>query len=525
MLQTFRAKALLTLVSFFFIGGISVYLLISNDYKKIATKNAGSSLTMLSHSIFQTLRQGMYLGSSDVIRQIEKDAKKIAGVDDLHVHKSQNVIDFFNMNAAVSKDKDVKAIFASKKENIFEYENSIRMLKPLIAEKDCLACHANVVEGDVLGVMDLSLSMAEINSSIENSLNQILIIMAVAVVAGLAGLMIFFRKELIVPLDNLTQMAKDLTLGDGDLTKRLKVKNKDEISYASNYINDFIAKIHATISETKNVSKQNLEFGNSLRKLSQELVTQSDTQSKYIQKADDLVKTIDGNLKLNQEYSDKTSYDLNSTNEALQNLADKLTSVIQSIEYNSTTQTELALKMRSLNEQAEQINSVLEIISDIADQTSLLALNAAIEAARAGEHGRGFSVVADEVRKLAEKTQKSLAEIKTTTNIIVQSINTVSTDIQAASNDVSEVSKSANNLVDETIHTKTVLETTIETESVSSQKLIQSVDEAAKLLQVMQEVVNISLHTKQKGHDVEEMSKVLSGNTTLLESELEQFKT
>jgi methyl-accepting chemotaxis protein len=385
-------------------------------------------------------------------------------------------------------------------------------------------------------------------------------IMVIAISIGFIisiGLGFFLTWGITKPLTACMRFAADVS--SGKLNETLSIKGKDETKVLSESLNHMVSNLREKIAEA-DAKSHSAEIEAENAKLATQQAEEARQQAERakaegmldaankLEGVVEVVTSASEELAAQIEQSSKGSAEqalrMNDTATAMEEMNATVLEVAKSASLAAQTADEAKTKakegsvivsqvvkkiedvrhhahemkadMSKLGEQAKGIGNIMNVISDIADQTNLLALNAAIEAARAGEAGRGFAVVADEVRKLAEKTMTATKEVGEAIRGIQDSTNKNINNVEYSGKTIDEATVEANksgdalkeivNLVDSASDKVRSIATASEQQSAASEEINHSIEDVSR---ISSETSNAMNHSAQAVNELVNQAQIL----------------
>ena len=349
--------------------------------------------------------------------------------------------------------------------------------------------------GDKEWVFCLGVNEAVVFAKLDESANAAIITGIIAVIASIVAVLMILQL-LYRPILALKQTVLDLSSGNGDLTQRLEVHTSDDLGQISQGINRFIENLQNMMLEIQDTT---INLQSHVDGMHQQSARNDEMLQSHVAETEQVVTAIEEmNSTANSmatdaantaEITQRANEVGNESHRIAQQSQDTISELINDVD-------SAVDSVNEMSEKTQGINSILDVISGIAEQTNLLALNAAIEAARAGEHGRGFAVVADEVRNLASRTKDSTEEVETALESLLQGTQVVATSMDntkarceetvTSSGEVAESLDSMSSFVNEIHGLSAQIATAAEEQSSVTQELTRNMSEINSIVRELE---------------------------------------
>lgn len=367
----------------------------------------------------------------------------------------------------------------------------------------------------------VKLYTAHSESKISNMLRWVIAINATIGVIGIF-LSLLILRGVLRSLKKLAEVTKKVA--NGDLTSKIEVTSADEVGSLGMMINRMIDKLSNIVVKIRKtsgyVSSASGQSGEVARKLTVDMQNQASQTSDVSASIHEMTAAIFENA----SNSSETSNFAQKASEKAQEGKKAMQTTLTGMEEIAASTSKTGELIQSLSNQADQIEEIIKVIDEIADQTNLLALNAAIEAARAGEQGRGFAVVADEVRKLADRTINATKKIADTTKAI-------ESHTREAAESMSDANERVKKGKEASLETEKILEQIVE-EILRAVDMVSQIATATDQMSstaegIASNVETINTITNQSASGAErlaETSDKLNQQTEILNGLVNQFK-
>ena len=394
----------------------------------------------LKDNLFLNL-QSMIEGLDEIIRQSKKkeDEKKVINISEFDKVYEAVYLELKTIVEETETQNNIDS-FNQFHQTFLDTLEQVKISNQLIVESEQLAnrfSELNLILSKVLGDINYSLRKESdfVNKNVISDAENFIWVVLIVSIIGLAISLLFgflVRRSITNPVDRLVDTAKDIAEGEGDLTKRIKVAEEDELGILSNWFNTFLRRLNDIIIQVKQDAHQINEVSQEMAAGNLDLSSRTHQQSASLEETASSMEEINSIVQNSAEEAKNANTLTKNAQKSVENSRKQLLDTVdESIKNNQEmlttlqeTNSKVVDAMEDIMSGSKKIAGIITLINDVAFQTNLLALNASVEAARAGEHGKGFAVVATEVRKLAHRSAKASKEIGDLIENSLESIET-----------------------------------------------------------------------------------------------------